>query len=114
MRKHNPTRNNLQLSQQELAAYLGVSRSVISMYERGERELPTAALIKLSELEIASTKLTAAKKSLHHLHPILQSAASSCRRIFKTAAGNSTNRNSSKRSCKSAITRWTPGHRCYR
>ncbi len=64
MRRRNPTRAQLQLSQQELAAYLGVSRSVISMYERGERTLPTAALIKLSELEIALGKITRSKKAL--------------------------------------------------
>lgn len=64
MRRRNPTRAQLQLSQQELAAYLGVSRSVISMHEQGKRPLPTAALIKLSELEIALGKLTRSKKAL--------------------------------------------------
>ncbi len=81
MRKRNPTRKNLDLSQQELAAYLGVSRSVISMYERGERELPTAALIKLAELEMALGKLTRSKKALPRT---AVPDRASCRKLLQT------------------------------
>lgn len=44
-------RETLGFSQQELADYLGVSRSRISMAEGRRRELPTAALLKIGALE---------------------------------------------------------------
>lgn len=36
--------------QKEIAAYLNMNRQVYSRYERGERELPVWALIKLADL----------------------------------------------------------------
>ena len=39
------------LSQQAVADYIGVSRSLVNLAEKGLRELPKAALIKLGELE---------------------------------------------------------------
>lgn len=47
---------SLPFTQQELALLLGVSRSAVALYAAGSRSLPTAALIKLSELEIAAAK----------------------------------------------------------
>jgi len=50
-------REQLGLSQQDLATYLGISKSQISMVESGLRELPTAALVKLAFFEQASLVL---------------------------------------------------------
>ena len=44
------------MSQRDLANLLGVPRSVISMYERGDRDLPVNALVKMANLEIAWKK----------------------------------------------------------
>lgn len=52
MKKRIVIREQLSLSQQELADYLQVSRSVINLYELGIRQLPVQALIKLGQLEI--------------------------------------------------------------
>lgn len=41
------------ISQQQLADYIGVSRTLFSMAETRRRALPTAALLKLAELEIS-------------------------------------------------------------
>lgn len=38
------------LTQEELAALIGVTRGLLSMYESGRRQLPTPASIKLAEL----------------------------------------------------------------
>jgi transcriptional regulator with XRE-family HTH domain len=40
------------LSQLQLSQYLGITRTTLSMYEQGHRDLPTAAVIKLGKLEI--------------------------------------------------------------
>jgi transcriptional regulator with XRE-family HTH domain len=45
-------REKLGLSQQDMAHWLGISRSLVTLVELGSRSLPSAALIKLSELEI--------------------------------------------------------------
>ena len=39
------------LSQMDLAIYLGITRSLLSLVEKDIRSLPTAALVKFSELE---------------------------------------------------------------
>jgi transcriptional regulator with XRE-family HTH domain len=53
------------LSQQGLAEYLDVSRSLISMAERNLRDLPTTALLKLAEMEkvLAATDINS--KAIH-------------------------------------------------
>lgn len=43
-------RNKRGLSQEEVAAYLKISRPLISYYENGEREIPLPHLEKLSDL----------------------------------------------------------------
>lgn len=55
------------ISQEDLAAYLGISYSALAMYERDERPLSTKALIKFAELEAAyeaAEKLTGQDKPL--------------------------------------------------
>ncbi len=47
-------REQLGLSQQDLATYLCISKSQISMVESGLRDLPTPALVKLAFFEQAS------------------------------------------------------------
>ena len=63
--KKDTTFKSLLLSQEEIALLLGVKRSQYAMFEIGQRELPTAALLKLSKLTnyaVNSTKGT--KKEL--------------------------------------------------
>lgn len=45
-------RVQLGLSQEIMAYYLGVSKSLLAMYEKGKREIPTAAMVKLAEMEL--------------------------------------------------------------
>jgi transcriptional regulator with XRE-family HTH domain len=45
-------REKLGVSQQDIAHWLGISRSLATHFEIGSRSLPAAALIKLSKLEI--------------------------------------------------------------
>ncbi len=51
MRSMKRLRETLGLSQEQLAIYLGVTRSLLSMAEMGKRSLPVKAFVKLSELE---------------------------------------------------------------
>jgi transcriptional regulator with XRE-family HTH domain len=53
-------REVMELSQEQLAAYLGVTRSQLAMAETHRRDLPTAALIKLAQLEASL------KNNIHH------------------------------------------------
>ncbi len=45
-------RDQLGLSQEMMAIYLAVTKSQLSMYEIGKRELPSAALTKLADLAV--------------------------------------------------------------
>ncbi len=45
-------RNQLGLSQEMMAVYLGLNRSQIAMYETRKRDLPTAVLIKLAHITL--------------------------------------------------------------
>ncbi|MCF3110709.1 helix-turn-helix transcriptional regulator [Niabella sp. CC-SYL272] len=45
-------RAQLHLTQQELAVFLGISQSLLSMYEKNLRELPVQASLKLARLEL--------------------------------------------------------------
>ena len=56
-------RQNLNISQQELATYLNVTRSAIAMAENNKRDLPTDALIKVAELEASLSSLRSTKGS---------------------------------------------------
>jgi transcriptional regulator with XRE-family HTH domain len=48
-------REDKDLSQTQMAAYLGCSQRVYSNYERGELDIPTAILIKLADYHQTST-----------------------------------------------------------
>lgn len=52
MKNLNAIRINLGLSQFEMAHYLQIHRSQLTMYEQGKRDLPTHALVKLAEMEL--------------------------------------------------------------
>ena len=43
-------REDNDLKQREVAAFLGITRPQYSLYERGVRDIPTDILIKLAEL----------------------------------------------------------------
>ena len=45
-------RTKLLLSQEQLAGCIGVSRSLLKLYEAGLRSLPAAAFIKLAKMEV--------------------------------------------------------------
>ena len=45
-------RTQLQLTQRELAALLGISASMLCMYEKGQRNLPAKATLKLAQLQL--------------------------------------------------------------
>ena len=47
-------REDADMSQKEVAAYLGMSQTGYSKYETGENDIPTAVLIKLAKLYNAS------------------------------------------------------------
>jgi transcriptional regulator with XRE-family HTH domain len=53
MQRIKKLREDLGLSQEQMAIYLDVSRSALGMAEKGRRRLPTAALQKLAELQKA-------------------------------------------------------------
>lgn len=48
-------REDHDLKQREVAAYLGITRPQYSLYERGVRDLPTDILLKLAQLYDTST-----------------------------------------------------------
>ena len=92
MKKALAIRTQLDLTQDMLAAYLGVSRSMLNMYEQGKRKLPTPALIKLGRLEMAyhagmlaatnraGDDATASIKNISEIVQNLQRRATACRR----------------------------------
>lgn len=56
-------RKRFLVTQEEMASYLGVSVSLYAMAERGQRSLPSAASLKLTELEAHCIHTETAKKS---------------------------------------------------
>lgn len=62
MGKDKTIRSSLVLSQEEIALLLGIKRSVWSMYEGGKRDLPTAALLKLTTLTTHATTISKVAK----------------------------------------------------
>jgi transcriptional regulator with XRE-family HTH domain len=50
MKKHDNIRDLLGITQEDLAALLKISRTQLSMYEIGKRELPSTAIIQLAEM----------------------------------------------------------------
>ena len=61
-------RDQLGLTQEVMAQYLGITRSLLAMYEAGKRELPTTALAKLADITLFfEQKKTTAKETSKHL-----------------------------------------------
>lgn len=50
MKKHDNIRDLLGITQEDLAALLKISRTQLSMYEIGKRELPSTAIIQLADM----------------------------------------------------------------
>ena len=68
MSKFNGIRKLLGITQEQLAILLGISRSTLSLYELGKRNLPIEAKIKLTQLLAQSQSLDLMKdKSNSHL-----------------------------------------------
>lgn len=62
-------REKCDLSQHQLAVYLGITRSQLALAETGRRTLPTSALIKLAQLE------TSLQNNIHYKQQHLQTQA---------------------------------------
>ncbi|MBL7727842.1 MAG: helix-turn-helix transcriptional regulator [Dinghuibacter sp.] len=78
------------LSQQQMAIYLGVTRTHFSMAETRRRELPAAALIKMAALQNILQKSKPGTPKLHQPQKekdwaTLQQYANKCRREAKLA-----------------------------
>jgi transcriptional regulator with XRE-family HTH domain len=52
MKKESSIREQLGLTQEDMALYLQVSRGQLALYETHKRDLPTDALLKLVEIEV--------------------------------------------------------------
>ena len=61
-RKYPSLRNDLGITQQDLAMYLKVSRTLVDMEEKGTREYPTTAMVKYSQLGRAMDHLPPSPK----------------------------------------------------
>ena len=73
-RRQETFREKISITQQYLAEYLGISQTLLSLYEKGLRNLPPAAALKLAKLELSYYQLQQAKtkKTITPLHPHLQ------------------------------------------
>ncbi len=72
-------RKDLQLSQQEMASLLNVSRSAIAMYEKGMRELPSAASLAYHKLTLSWQQSMGRQRTLHLINsPFLQVEQTQC------------------------------------
>jgi len=60
-------RDQLGLSQQDLAQYLSITVSLLGMYEIGKRDLPTAALVKLAAIELLLNQKESSSDALDFL-----------------------------------------------
>ena len=67
-------RENLGISQAQMAAYLNISRSCLAMAESKKRSLPTAAFIKLGKLEnlLSNSSINPSAKALTTIQKQLQ------------------------------------------
>ena len=75
MKSIQTVRKALGLTQAECAAFLGMSRSLLSMVERNQREIPSGAALRLAELEQKRSASDPAghtpeeyKRAAHKLH----------------------------------------------
>ncbi|MBO9595469.1 MAG: helix-turn-helix transcriptional regulator [Niabella sp.] len=88
-------RIQLQLSQRELADLINVSRSTITMYEKGWRNLPSEAMIKLLQLEalhqqLALKKTTSSRQLQTFLQPRMQKVEKALNAHAQRAAADAT------------------------
>ena len=56
-------RSKFGLNQQQIAEWLGISRSLVAHYEREARSLPTSAVLQLARLEIMIAHLQKSKRT---------------------------------------------------
>lgn len=62
-------REDKDLSQTQMASYLGCSQRVYSNYERGELDIPTAILIKLADYHQTSTDYLLNRTDIKKAYP---------------------------------------------
>ena len=87
-RKQDSVRESLSISQQHLADYLGISRSLLSMYEKNLRSLPAKASLKLAELELIYHRLNTKTSRLKTApsHPEMEKHAVKTKKAIKAHA----------------------------
>jgi hypothetical protein len=72
-------RKDLNLTQQEMASLLNVSRSAIAMYEKGMRELPAAASLAYNKLMLFWQQSMGRQRTLRPINsPFLQVEQTQC------------------------------------
>lgn len=79
MSYHKTLRTALGFTQKAFANYLCISRSLLSMAEVHERELPTSALVKLAELELLLQQPHEPVENLEALKRCLGNEEDECR-----------------------------------
>lgn len=62
-------REDKDLTQSQIAAYLNCSQRIYSNYERGEVDIPTAILIKLADIHQTSTDYLLNRTSIKQAYP---------------------------------------------
>ncbi|MGV2794651.1 helix-turn-helix domain-containing protein [Clostridium perfringens] len=62
-------REDKDLTQSQIAAYLNCSQRIYSNYERGEVDIPTAILIKLADFHQTSTDYLLSRTNIRKAYP---------------------------------------------
>lgn len=63
-------REDKDLTQSQIAAYLNCSQRIYSNYERGEVDIPTAILIKLADFHQTSTDYLLNRTNIKKAYPL--------------------------------------------
>ncbi|MNP67796.1 HTH-type transcriptional regulator Xre [compost metagenome] len=63
-------REDKDLTQSQIAAYLNCSQRIYSNYERGEVDIPTAILIKLADFHQTSTDYLLNRTNIKKAYPV--------------------------------------------
>lgn len=63
-------REDKDLTQSQIAAYLNCSQRIYSNYERGEVDIPTVILIKLADFHQTSTDYLLNRTNIKRAYPI--------------------------------------------
>ncbi|GIO97125.1 transcriptional regulator [Paenibacillus lautus] len=63
-------REDKELTQSQIAAYLNCSQRIYSNYERGEVDIPTAILIKLADFHQTSTDYLLNRTNIKKAYPL--------------------------------------------